>query len=372
VRIAIATDWFAPRRGGIESQLLELASRLGARGHDVDVITSTPGAVSGEGFRVVPVDVFRLPFADVAISPALVPVLARAMQGRYDVVHAHVSVVSPLGYAAAVIARSLLLPTVLTFHSVLRAKQYLLRAANGVARISEGGVEWSAVSALVASQARGALGVDVSVLPNAVDVAAWRRVQRGPRDAGQPVTLGSTMRLHRKKRPIALVRAFLAASRRAATPPRLILVGDGPERASLESEVAGHRDRIDLLGWRERGELLELYGRADGFVLASERESFGIAALEAMAAGLPVIAMAASGSREFLEHDVNALVCADDEDLARQLGRFIADPALRARLVPSPASVEPYDWSVVLEKHEDIYERAIARAAATRTVAATA
>src|SRR5687767_909146 len=140
MKVAIATDWYAPRRGGIESQLVQLVSGLRARGHDVDVLTSFG-------------------------------VLRTALQGGYDVVHAHVSVVSPVGYAAALLARSFGVPTVVTFHSVLRNKRHLLRAANVAQGLTNSAVAWTAVSELVAQQVRESVrSSDVRVLSNGIDL----------------------------------------------------------------------------------------------------------------------------------------------------------------------------------------------------------
>jgi glycosyltransferase involved in cell wall biosynthesis len=109
--------------------------------------------------------------------------------------------------------------------------------------------------------------------------------------------------------------------------------------------------------------LRTLYADADGFALASTRESFGIAALEARATGLPVIAMRASGSNEFLAHGINALVCNDDEELTQSIVRFMEDATLRSRLATGSIALERYDWNVVLAEHEATYHRATTRAA---------
>lgn len=380
MKIAIASDWFAPRLGGIESQLLQLAERLGARGNEVDVLTSTPGARDGDAFRVRPLDVITLPKLQLAVSPALLPVLRRELRRGYDVVHAHVSVVSPVGYAAAAVARSLGLPTVLTFHSILRNKTYLLRAVNAVADVAKSAAVWSGVSDLVAGQVRHALGAaDVVVLPNGIDLGFWRATRSASRTRqSEGITLVSTMRLQRKKRPLHLVRAFALAASRSGAAARLLIMGDGPERSALQREIrelglGEGRARVEMLGWLDPDRLRSIYADANGFVLASTRESFGIAALEARAAGLPVIAMEASGSREFLRHETNALICGDDAELMRSIVRFMRDEQLRARLANGPTDLERYDWSAVLSQHEAAYERARKRAAvAAGAVAASA
>jgi glycosyltransferase involved in cell wall biosynthesis len=366
VRIAIATDWFAPRLGGIESQLAQLTEGLASRGHDVDVLTTTPAARAAANVTLRRLDVPLLPGADVAISPSLFAALRAELARGYDVVHAHVSVVSPVGYAAAYVARAMGLPTVVTFHSVLRAKRLLLRAADAFGGIAHSGVAWTAVSDLVASQARGALRDNVAVLPNGIDLAAWRSTPVASARAGGegPVTLVSTMRLHRKKRPLQLVRAFASAAARLDRPMQLVVVGEGPLSGVVQDtmrrvERANPRLGCELRGRLTAGELRALYARCDGFVLASRRESFGIAALEACAAGLPVIGMRAAGSGEFLTHGANALLCDNDGELAAAIARLAGDSSLR-RTLARPTPLERYDWGSVLAEHESTYRRAAA------------
>jgi glycosyltransferase involved in cell wall biosynthesis len=301
----------------------------------------------------------------------VVSALHRELRRGYDVVHAHVSVVSPVGYAAAAVARSLGLPTVVTFHSVLRHKIYLLRAVSAVTGLAESALLWTAVSDLVARQVRHAFGgeTEISVLPNGIDLAFWRSTRAQPRQERQTtLTFVSAMRLQRKKRPLQLVRAFARAVARMSVETRLVILGEGPERPALQREIrclglSEGKCRVETPGWLDRERMRSAYAQADGFVLASTRESFGIAALEARAAGLPVIAMEDSGSGEFLRHRVNALICRDDEDLASAIARFTMDSELRAALANGPAELERYDWSAVSVQHEWAYERARTRAA---------
>src|SRR5687767_11951607 len=167
MRIALATDWFPPRRGGIESQLMQLAPGLSHGGHDVHVLTSTPGSELANGFpgHRPPGPV---PFIDAALSPVMLAGLCRELQADYDVVHSHVSVVSPLAYAAAVRAHAQGTPGIVTFHSILRFKRHLLRVMNDVFGFAANGTVWTAVSDLVAAQLRSAIDSDVIVLPNGI------------------------------------------------------------------------------------------------------------------------------------------------------------------------------------------------------------
>jgi glycosyltransferase involved in cell wall biosynthesis len=378
MRVAIATDWFAPRRGGIESQLVALAGALGSRGHQVEVLTSTPGATTGAGYSARVVPVATVPVLDLALSPAVFAAMRRELSRGYDVVHAHVSVVSPIGYAAAVAARSLGLPTVVTFHSVLRGKRFLLRAARLLTGIDGAAVVWSGVSALVAAQLRSALGArtDVRVLPNGTDLATWRAVARvQPAGAGKDVVLVSTMRLHRKKRPGQLLQAFASAMRGQAVQAKLMIFGDGPEMARLQGMARQLEDTVgesgvELRGWLPPSALRACYASADAFALASVRESFGIATLEARAAGLPVIAMRAAGSSEFLRDNESALLCEDDRELAAAIRRLLTDPVLRQRLRQEVPPLDAYDWATVVARHETAYADATMRSDAAAAAAA--
>jgi glycosyltransferase involved in cell wall biosynthesis len=375
VKIALASDWFAPRRGGIETQLTELAARLGARGHDVHVLTTTRGARSAArgGYQVREIATPIVPGFDLAMAPSLVQTMRTELARGFDVVHAHASVVSPLAYASAVAARSLDLPVIVSCHSVLHLKRWLLTFVDALTGFSTGATIWSGVSELVSSQLRAALPrAHVVTLPNATDVCFWR--EPADRRAGG-VTLVSTSRLHRKKRPIALLRAFAAARRRFDSPARLILLGEGPDgsrvaRAMRDLELTSGTSAVELRGWVSRQELRSLYHGADAFVLASIRESFGIASLEARAAGLPVIAMRAAGSTEFLRDEVDALLCDNDMAMTNAMVRVVNDAALRSRLRVESPVVARYDWSAALERHEAAYREAIARAASAREAVA--
>ena len=372
MKIALATDWFAPRRGGIETQLQGLAHSLAVRGHQVDVITSTPGAVDGDRYNVRRLTSGTLPLLDLALAPGLIGELRRLLRVDYDIVHAHVSVVSPVAYGAAMVAARRRVPTVVSFHSVLRAKRALLRLANLGLNLDGSAVQWAAVSRSVAGQLQSALPrADIAVLPNGIDLAFWR--QAPEERPHQDVRFISAMRLHAKKRPRELLRAFAAAVSGAALPASLVFVGEGPEEKALREDAS----RLGLLAsgqvrfepWVSASVLRALYAQCDVFVSACDREAFGIAALEARAAGLPVIAMREAGSSMFLRDGVDALLCDDLSQLTHAIVRFAADRSVRLSLRAAPALLDDYDWPAVVQAHEAAYALARRRATGAPTVA---
>lgn len=370
LRVAIVGDWYAPRRGGIETQTHELARRLMARGHRVTVITSTPGPAVVDGVAVRRLDGPRLPGFGIAFSPGAFRRLAGLLRdGRFDVVHVHFGIVAPVAYAAVRCAHRLALPLVATFHSVLRGWSLPLRVLRGVLGAHEWRVAWTGVSRLVAETLRPLAGTaPVGVLPNAVDAAWWARgTTAGPvRDAGAPITVVAVMRLYARKRPLAFVRAIAAVVRRLpdAARVRVCIVGSGPQHALVASLVKrlGLDGPIELLGWRSREDVRALLHAADAFVLPSRLEAFGIAALEARAAGVPVIAMREGGAGEFLRDGDDALLVDDDRAMADALYRIVTDAPLRARLQAGAGAALPpaLGWVAALDAHEAAYRRAIA------------
>lgn len=370
LRIALASDWYLPRLGGIELHLRDLAQSLRACGHEVHIVTSTPDDRDDDA-RVHRLDVARLPGSGVAVSPLLLRRLRHVLaEGRYDVVHAHASVVSPVAYGALLAARELGMPAIVTFHSVLHASARLLRVADALLGWSRWPLLATAVSSRVAGQLRDAMPqLPVEVLPNGVDGAFWRR-DAGARSDVSMIRVVSAMRLHRKKRPASLLRAVAAA--RMADPRRslhLTIFGDGPERRALERlrSRLGLEDAVTLAGARPRAALRDAYAAAHLFALPTQREAFGIAALEARCAGLPVVAMRASGVGDFLEHGRDALLASDDTELAAHIARLAASPALRATLTPRAVDGHRFDWPSVAARHAACYERVAASGPASGT-----
>ena len=362
LRVALVCDWFLPRMGGIELHLRDLALALRDRDVEASVITTVPGPGQVDGVTVHRIAVPLLPRAGVALSPGVARSIAEVLRAeRFDLVHAHASVVSPVAYAGAVAGIREGLPAVLTFHSMLHGSSLLLGASDALFGWSRH-VTLTAVSSVVAAQAvRWMPEASIGILPNAVNVGFWNA--HAQRDRIGDVHFVSAMRLSRKKRPARLVRAFAAAVRFVAGSPgmRLTIAGEGPDANAITRLAAelGVGDRVSLAGHLDRVALRDMYASADVFVLPSERESFGIAALEARAAGLPVIAMLAGGARDFIAAGTNGLLARDDAELASFISRLALDRPLR-RYMAHRNRTEPllYDWSVVAAAHRAIYDAA--------------
>jgi glycosyltransferase involved in cell wall biosynthesis len=347
MRILHVTDTFGPTIGGIEVLVRDLAFRQAAAGHSVTVLTRTPGpAASGRP----PVTVVRAPRR-----------MAELVRGA-DVVHAHVSACSPLALRSAEVAASLGVPTVAAVHSMWGSAWPVVRAVAGARGWLSAPIQWAAVSEAAAGPVRRALpGRSVMVLPNAVDVGAWAPSERPA--TGGPVTMVSVMRMARRKRPLALVEALreLRGELPPDVPVRAVLVGDGPQRPAVLREVAryGMGDWVSVPGALDHRAIKDLYRTADVFVAPATLESFGIAALEARAAGLAVVTRAGTGVSDFVTHEQDGLVAETDERLAAELVRLCADPRLLAGLRDHSTGHPPaFDWSDVLWRNAYAYDLA--------------
>ena len=380
MRIVLLSDWFLPRLGGIELQLRDLAGELARRGHRVDVVTTTPAdadvqgslqtAALGlpEGVTVHRVDIPIVPGLHVTLSPRVAGAMRERLDAiRPDVVHVHGSIASTGALAGGWGAHALGLPLVVTFHSVLGPWRHLLRAFD----LATGWTRWPAViSAVSAACAReiGWLvpGRAVEVLPNGLDPADWATDPVAGADG--ELRLVSVLRLQRRKRPLELLRvvADAAARLRGIRKVRLTVIGDGPYRARMEALARrlGIADAVELAGYLPRAEIRARFARADAFVLVSVLESFGIAALEARAAGLPVVARGDTGMAELIEDEREGLLAATDRGVAEQLVRLGSDPLLLRRIASHNRSVPPdFSWTSTIARHLELYEKAIAPAA---------
>jgi len=184
-----------------------------------------------------------------------------------------------------------------------------------------------------------------------------------PRDPSV-VTVVSVMRLAPRKRPINLLRMIRRVHE--SLPPglavQLKVIGEGPERSSMEQYIETHHLRgvVELCGRLDRDQIRSTFATADFFVAPANLESFGIAALEARCAGLPVVAKSRTGIREFVENGQEGLLADTDHDMADQIRRLVTDADLREKITTFNREVpSPVDWSEVVHLNIAAYHQAI-------------
>ncbi len=376
VRIAHVTDCYLPRTGGIETQVRALALQQRAHGDDVRIVTATGG--SAEVFAGDDI-VDGLPVHRIAVHlPFDLPIHLRTRRKvvevfrahPVDVVHIHAGVVSPFAWGALRAAHELGTPALVTVHSVwgplARPGFRLSRAA---IRWDAWGAQLSAVSDVAAAEIARALpgAGPVLVLPNAIDPSDWQtyRVEGVPEE----LRISTVMRLAPRKRIIPFLRVIDQAQRALQGDPRLrvAIVGDGPDRARAERFVRDHglEATVSFLGRLDRVEILEVFANTDLFLQPSVRESFGLAALEARCAGLPILARSQTGTTQFVHDGIEGVLADTDSGLAQAIMRLSRDRALLSRIAHHNESTPPTDtWPRVLGLVHDAYLAAQVRATA--------
>jgi glycosyltransferase involved in cell wall biosynthesis len=344
--------------GGAQTYVAQLLPALAER-FQVTVAAHGDGPLR-DAARAAGVQFVRLRHVRRSIGPrdvlGLLELIVLMRRSRPDVVHTNSSKAGVLGRLAAAIARAPV--RIFTVHGWAFAaatglsSTFYLWADRLMSPLTSATICVSEHSRAAGSAARTCRASATVVIPNAVDVEAARRASL----EGAPPVVVAVGRLAHPKDPLTLVRALGAVR----TPFRALLVGDGPERAAVEAELA---PGVELTG--TRADVPELLAGADVFVLSSRSEGAPVSILEAMAAGLPVVASDVGGVREQVaDGETGLLVPAGDAGaLASALERLLADTGLRRRLGAAgrDRALQRFDVGASRRAHVELYERELAR-----------
>lgn len=315
--------------GGAERVLALLAAGLVERGHEVALLA--PHGLHDADLTGVPHIRRSLPYRGrTPYGAALVTAqLARVVRSlRPDVVHAQNAKMTAIAAVATRLARPLArTPLLATFHGVLPSEYAkaarLLRPADHIACVS--GDLRDALATAGLPLARTSVIHNAVRIPEPLDAERHAALDAELGLGGAPVA-AIVARIVPQKAHARFVRAARIAAERVPQ-ARFLVVGDGPLLAQTETLVreAGLVEEVVFAG--ERSDATELIARADVLVFSSDWEGLSIAALEAMAAGTPVLSTDVQGMRELLAGGAGEVVTADDGEL---LGQRLADLLLDA------------------------------------------
>lgn len=371
--------------------LVELLHRLRARGHDIEVLASSYRGMRDHDHAGIPVHRFRyfparwerLTHEETAPdrmrrSPlyAIMPAFfiaagmwrARrlARSKHYDIIHVHwpMPMVLP-GWAARRVRGT---PMVTTFYGIeLRWVQTRLPFLRWlVRRAARTSAQAVAISSYTARELRKFADVPVEVIPYTAELAPPAADDARARNAERLILFVG--RLIERKGVAHLVRALGRV--RNALPARLVVIGDGPERADLErvAATAGVSAHVEFRGRVTDEALHAAYAAADVFVLPSvldarqDTEGLGVVLLEAMNYSVPVIASEIGGITDIVQHERTGLLVppADEEALASALLRVLGDDALAGRLGDEGRRLlrEKFSWDRIVDRWDAVYRRA--------------
>jgi glycosyltransferase involved in cell wall biosynthesis len=381
MRVVMVSDVYFPRINGVSTAIQTYQHALAAHGVTVSLVAPDYGQSDAQPWitrvaaRPVPGD----PEDRLARWGALRDAVDRAVGEGCDLVHIQTPFAAH--YAASGAARRHGVPLIATYHTLFEEylKHYapLVPAAwlRGLARAFSrrqcNALDAVIVPSRAIEQRLASYGVraPMHVLPTGVPLlapavggrSAFR--QRCGIDPARPVALFVGRVAHEKNIGFLLETIEVA---RAELPNILLLIaGEGPALALLRQRVAdcGLSRNVQFIGYLDRAtELPACYAAADVFVFASRTETQGLVLLEAMAAGLPVVALAAMGTVDILGARRGALVPDDHPDaFAQTLLRLLGDTALRARL-STEARAYAAEWSddKLAGRLADLYRQLVA------------
>lgn len=350
-RVLMVSDVYFPRINGVSTSMQTFRQALRERGVQVDLIVPRYGdEASADGVVRVPGRPLPNDPEDRLLSWKAMHRSVLSHAADYDLIHVQTPFVAH--YAGVAAARKRGLPVVVTYHTLF--EEYLqhyvpaLPAAwlRGLARRFSRR-QCNAVDAVVvpssamAARLKGyGVNTPLEVLPTGIplarlalgDGARFRAAHAiGPE---RPLALFVGRVAHEKNIGF-LIEALVQAHRRCPS-ALLLITGDGPAKADLQRQAArlGIGDSVRFMGYLDRDtELPDCYAAADAFVFASRTETQGLVLLEALAAGTPVVALAAMGTTDILVDAPGCLTPPDDPvAFGDAVGALLADPGLRASL----------------------------------------
>jgi L-malate glycosyltransferase len=364
-----------PTYGGSGVVATELGQELAARGHDIHFISYAPPIrmnTADPHIHFHEVEVASYPLFD---HPPYTLALATKMLEVFeaeslDVLHVHYAIPHSV---SAMLARSMAAPRRLPFVTTLHGTDITLVGSNrSYLPITKFSIEKSdgvtAISDYLLQQTLKEFDIKrpIEVIPNFVNCDLYTRIPNEAQRAqwapnGEPIIMHLS-NFRPVKRITDAVEIFAIV--RAKMPAKLVLIGDGPDRGAAEYLVRKKRLQKDVFFLGKQNAVYEKLSSADLFLLPSQLESFGLAALEAMACEVPVVATNVGGIPEVVTHGVDGfLVEPGDIKTAGQYALDILSRADRGREMGHLArknAKSRFCANDVIPQYERYYQRVLA------------
>ncbi|WP_337044176.1 N-acetyl-alpha-D-glucosaminyl L-malate synthase BshA [Emticicia sp. 17c] len=363
-----------PTFGGSGVVATELGKALAKNGHQVHFITYTQPArldffnenIFYHEVNIASYPLFQYPPYESALAGKMVDVVKYE---KLDILHVHYAIPHA---TSAFLAKQILkcqginIPVITTLHGTditIVGKDATLAPVVTFSINESDGV--TTVSADLQRETYNAFRVskEIEVIPNFVDLERFKKQKKEhfkriicPNDEK---LLVHTSNFRRVKRIDDIIRVF--AQLKTLTPSKLLLVGDGPERVAMEqlSRDLGLGEDVRFVGKLDAIE--EVLSVADLFLMPSEKESFGLAALEAMACEVPVISTNTGGLPELNVQGVTGFLSnvGDIEDMVKNANYILQDENLPRFKQNALAHAQEFDISKIVPKYEQYYEKII-------------
>ncbi|HEX4796208.1 MAG TPA: glycosyltransferase family 4 protein [Humisphaera sp.] len=369
MRVVHVTDTFLPKIGGAEIAIDQLVRAMGGLGVECIVLAKRNRGVSGDVDVPYRLQRFSRARSDVWAGAWLDWNLSRLVRklGPVDAVIGHHAF--PPGYGAVRFARRHGIPAIvyprggdIYYTSRLRRKRLAWRRLTWTLANASAVVCASAAMEAIAREIAGAQSPIVRI-PNGVNFEELRadsstsRLQADPR-LRDPFVLGLGRVIERKGLHL-LVDAF---AKGAAPPWRLVIAGDGRDLPALRARAASLGDRVVFTGMVEGADKRWVLRHCQFMAAPSLEESFGNAALEAMACGKPVVVSGASGLAEFVNNGEGGIVVpvGEVEPLAAALARYTTTD-LSAASAAAERAAQEFTWPSIARQYIALIEQLVGR-----------
>lgn len=375
MRVALVSDWYYPKIGGVASHMHHLAIKLKERGHEVAIVTNNRTTGKEEDLEKQGIELIKIPGI---VSPLLEVNVTYGLKSSeelneflkdFDIIHSH-HAFTPLALKAVKAGRAMRRATLLTTHSISFAYESKLWEALGFTiSLFTDYLKYPhriiAVSRAAKAFIEHFTDVPISIVPNGVDDKRFSPTKEKDKIKAKFGIKGNVVlyvsRMSYRKGPHVLLNAFSKIE--DAT---LVIVGSGEMLPFLKAQAKflGIEDRVVFMGYVPDDLLPEIFKMADIFVLPSvSSEAFGIVVLEAMASGVPVIATDVGGIPEVLkENEAGLLIPPGNElELRKAIQKLLNNEELRKwyGINGRKAVEEKYSWDKVVVEIEKVYEEII-------------
>jgi N-acetyl-alpha-D-glucosaminyl L-malate synthase BshA len=364
-----------PTYGGSGVVATELGIELAARGHEIHFISYAPPIrmpLNAEHIWFHEVEVTSYPLFDhppytLALASKMLEV---AESVNLDLLHEHYAIPHSV---SAYLARAMAAPRRLPFITTLHGTDITLVGGNrSYLPITKFSIEQSdgvtAISDYLKKRTLDEFGVrnEIEVIPNFVNCDLYHRTEDPVARAvwapnGEPILMHLS-NFRPVKRVTDVVEIFALV--REKMPAKLVMIGDGPDRGAAEWLTRQKKLENDVLFLGKQDHVYEKLGLADLFLLPSTLESFGLAALEAMACEVPVIATNVGGLPEVVDHGIDGfLVEPGDVAAAAKCALFVLSRADRGREMGKLARVNArrkYCANDIIPQYEAYYQKVLA------------
>lgn len=383
MNILIISHLYYPKIGGVEIAVANLSEQFVKKGHRVEIVTTHNPRTSPKSELINGIKVTRLPFRMPKYNPvAFLKFLVRATEciikllfiikeKKYDVINLHY--IGENALYALFLSYIRQIPLVTSIHGsdieyfthkgrfnkwvvkkTLNKSKKIIANSNALLKVTS---SMFGTSILRKS----------TVIGNGVDVALIQHIQQSENNiaGATPYILGIGRLEHFKGFDI-LIDAF-AIVKQKLHDVKLMIIGDGPERATLElkSNKLALEDSILFYGRIEQREVMQAIVDCKFVIMSSRREAFGIVILEAMASGKAVIAADVGGVSELVNHGKNGLLVKDHnpESFATEIIFLLEHPKIAAQFgIEGRQMVSSrYTWEIIGRKYLEIYNTVYAK-----------